>query len=41
MSYYKTCPLCGATLDPGEECECNDVFILIDTIEEEENETDD
>lgn len=21
-SYYKTCPHCGATLDPGEICEC-------------------
>lgn len=23
MSYYKTCPLCGATLDPGEVCACS------------------
>ncbi len=22
MSYYRTCPHCGATLDPGEICEC-------------------
>ena len=22
MSYFKTCPLCGAHLDPGEVCEC-------------------
>lgn len=22
MSYYKVCPYCGATLDPGEKCEC-------------------
>lgn len=22
MSYYKTCPDCGANLDPGEVCEC-------------------
>jgi hypothetical protein len=22
MSYYKTCPVCGAALDPGEICEC-------------------
>lgn len=22
MSYYKTCPHCGAHLDPGEVCEC-------------------
>ena len=20
---YKTCPLCGANLDPGERCDCN------------------
>ncbi len=22
MSYYRTCPICGAALDPGEICEC-------------------
>lgn len=22
MSYYRTCPDCGATLDPGEQCDC-------------------
>ena len=22
MSYYKTCPHCGAHLDPGENCDC-------------------
>lgn len=22
MSYYHTCPLCGAHLDPGEACDC-------------------
>lgn len=22
MSYYITCPNCGANLDPGEVCEC-------------------
>ena len=22
MSYYKTCPHCGANLDPGEVCDC-------------------
>ena len=22
MSYYFTCPECGANLDPGEVCEC-------------------
>ena len=24
MSYYKTCPHCGANLDPGEVCDCRD-----------------
>lgn len=23
MNIYKTCPLCGANLDPGERCDCN------------------
>ena len=22
MSYYSTCPDCGAHLDPGEQCDC-------------------
>lgn len=22
MPYYKTCPYCGAALDPGERCDC-------------------
>lgn len=22
MSYYRTCPHCGAHLDPGERCDC-------------------
>ena len=22
MSYYRTCPHCGAHLDPGEVCDC-------------------
>lgn len=22
MAYYKTCPDCGAALDPGEKCDC-------------------
>jgi hypothetical protein len=21
--YYKKCPLCGANLDPGEACDCD------------------
>ena len=24
MSYYSTCPDCGAHLDPGERCDCQD-----------------
>ena len=24
MSYYSTCPHCGAHLDPGEICDCQD-----------------
>ena len=26
MAYYKTCPLCGAHLDPGESCDCVAVY---------------
>ena len=22
MPYYHTCPYCGASLDPGETCDC-------------------
>lgn len=22
MAYYRTCPLCSASLDPGELCDC-------------------
>jgi hypothetical protein len=22
MSYYRTCYSCGASLDPGEQCDC-------------------
>lgn len=22
MSYFRTCPICGANLDPSELCEC-------------------
>lgn len=25
MAYYKTCPLCGAHLDSGERCDCQDI----------------
>ena len=24
MSYYRTCPSCGAHLDPGERCDCRE-----------------
>lgn len=24
MSYYRTCPNCGAALDPGERCDCRE-----------------
>ena len=24
MSYYRTCPHCGAALDPGERCDCQE-----------------
>lgn len=24
MPYYRTCPYCGAHLDPGEKCDCNE-----------------
>ena len=22
-TYYKSCPACGANLDPGEHCDCS------------------
>lgn len=24
MSYYHTCPYCGANLDPDEHCDCQE-----------------
>lgn len=24
MGYYRTCPDCGANLDPGERCDCQE-----------------
>lgn len=24
MTYYWTCPYCGANLDPGERCDCRE-----------------
>jgi len=28
MAYYKACPDCNAHLDPGEKCDCIDVYGL-------------
>ena len=28
MPYYHTCSICGATLDPGEKCDCRDLEAL-------------
>ena len=25
MAYYKTCPNCGAALDPGDHCDCEEI----------------
>ena len=25
MAMYRTCPLCGAHLDPGEACDCQEI----------------
>ena len=24
MAYYETCDICGANLDPGERCDCQE-----------------
>jgi len=29
MSYFRTCPRCGAHLDPGEVCDCLDLASTI------------
>ena len=39
MSYYHTCPECGATLDPGETCDCN-LNLMEDTDNEDDTEKD-
>lgn len=26
MAYFRTCPICGAHLDPGEACDCVTVY---------------
>lgn len=28
--YYHTCPCCGANLDPGERCDCDEAANLIE-----------
>ena len=25
MAYYRTCPKCGCSLDPGEKCDCMEI----------------
>jgi len=34
MSYYVTCIYCGANLDPGERCDCQDTAELSETNKE-------
>lgn len=34
MRYYKTCPQCGAHLDPGEKCDCTKNTALTTTHED-------
>lgn len=31
MPYYRTCPYCGANLDPGEHCDCQGEIHAADT----------
>lgn len=31
MSYYRTCPFCGAHLDPGEVCDCQEENAAVGT----------
>lgn len=28
MAFYRICPHCGANLDPGEHCSCDEEFLL-------------
>ncbi|WP_283682741.1 hypothetical protein [Parablautia sp. Marseille-Q6255] len=28
MAFYRTCPDCGAHLDPGEQCTCHDEDVI-------------
>lgn len=41
MAYYRTCPHCGAHLDPGESCDCrasmeNEALRIITSMTEEQ-----
>lgn len=36
MSYYNTCPDCGAHLDPGEACDCQEIVSLFRQLPAEE-----
>ena len=31
MSKFTVCPVCGATLDHGEACDCNDTYNIEET----------
>ena len=34
--YYTVCPCCGANLDPGEQCDCQDAGNLREVQEADE-----
>lgn len=29
MSYYRTCQICGASLDAGEQCDCMEITNIL------------
>ena len=33
--YYHTCPCCGANLDPGEHCDCEESHFLAEYTQED------
>ena len=33
--YYHTCPCCGAKLDPGERCDCEESRFLAEYAQED------
>lgn len=35
MEYYRVCPVCGAHLDPGEKCDCQEADELEGYLREE------